>query len=72
MDPQRQDNPTGEGPKFGPFKFSDSLLKDMAAYLTKQRGRPVSLEEANETLVKLAAFMKWITDHKKTNKDGDN
>jgi len=72
MDPQRQDNPADEGPKFGPFKFSDSLLKDMAAYLTKQRQRPISLEEANETLVKLAAFMKWITDHKKTNKDGDN
>lgn len=72
MDPQRQDSPDENGPKFGPFKFSDSLLKDMVAYLTKQRRRPVSLEEANETLVKLAYFMKWIVSDKKTNKDGDN
>jgi hypothetical protein len=68
--PHRQDNPAGEGPKFGPFKFSDSLLNDMAAYLSKQRRRPVSLEEANETLVQLTYFAKWITDHKMTTKDG--
>lgn len=71
MNPQSQDNPAEEGPKFGPFKFSDSLLNDMAAYLTKERGRPVSLEEANDTLVKLTYFTKWILDHKKTIKDGD-
>ena len=71
MDPQRQDDSAEKDPKFGPFKFSDSLLKEMAAYLTKERRRPVSLEEANETFVQLAYFLKWIVDPKKTNKDGE-
>jgi len=63
--PHSQETPPEEEPKFGPFKFSDSLLKDMAAYLSKERGRAVSLEEANESLVKLTYFTKWILDHKK-------
>lgn len=68
--PRRQEQPSEERPKYGPFKFSDSLLKDMAAYLTKQRRRPVSMEEANDTLVRLTYFTKWILDHKRTTKDG--
>jgi hypothetical protein len=67
--PRRQENPSEEGPKFGPFKFSDSLLKDMAAYLSNQRRRAVSLEEANEDLVKLTYFMKWVLDHKRPSND---
>ena len=69
--PRRQEQPSEESPKFGPFKFSDSLLQDMAAYLTKKRRRPVSLEEANDTLVKLTYFSKWILGHKRTTKDGE-
>ena len=63
--PYQDDDLTGNRARFGPFTFSDSLLQDMAAYLSKERGRPVSLEEANESLVKLTYFMKWILDREK-------
>lgn len=68
--PRKQKTPPEVGTKFGPFKFSDSLLKDMAAYLSKQRKREISLEEANQDLVKLTYFMNCILDHKKASKDG--
>jgi hypothetical protein len=56
-------------PKYGPFRFSDDLLKDMAAYLSKERKKPISLDEANDALIKLTYFFKWLKERKTSSKN---
>jgi hypothetical protein len=67
--PKKSDNIQNqfeEAAIFGTFRFSDPLLKDMAEYLTKRYGRPVSLDEADSSLKKLVCFAKWILGNKRS------
>jgi hypothetical protein len=42
------------------FQYSDGLLKDASDYFSKVYGRPVSFDEANLFLNRLATFYKLL------------
>jgi hypothetical protein len=42
------------------FQYSDGLLKDASDYFSKAYGRPVSFDEANLFLNRLATFYKLL------------
>ena len=48
-----------------PYRFSQPLVSDMVAYLSKRLGKAVSMEEADEALGRLTDFFRILAAHKR-------
>ena len=66
--PRRIQRRPGEGDDWSasnPYRFSQPLVSEMVAFLSKRLGRAISMEEADEALGRLTEFYKILSSHKR-------
>jgi hypothetical protein len=61
----RHPKDSGTSPGERVLRFSQPLVSDMAAYLSKRLGRFVSMEEADEALGGLTDYARILLAHRK-------
>jgi hypothetical protein len=62
---QRHSGAGGDWAASNPYRFSQPLVSEMVAFLSKRLGREVSMVEADEALGRLTDFYRILSSHKR-------